>query len=586
MSKNKNQKKNKQTKGSILATVSLILVGVLVLGMVGWMILDESGAIAEVNGLIGQTKIEAQSDNFKVTGSELSVYAFQAAQMYSQQAQMEYMYYQYGLYQDTYGITKQFSSAADYAAYIVDYYRSEGVLKEQAYHDVENYLAFCEGAKAAGFTSDKIGERVDEFMKQIKDAAEAAKVSYKSYVKSQFGPGVRDEDIRSAMEKYFTYDEYYTVLEEKFSGEVTDKELTDLRDKNKADYFTSEYISYELMNEAMKEAAAKCEDLDDVKAMICDYLTDTKFEELYSTYITKKDISLPAGVTKDSLKEDLKTSVKSRILSSDYKEKDPFSDTVIKDHKGKADEAFYKAAQSMAKIVETSAKTETNKVKASNSAAWADPKGEKATDLQKWLFAADRAEKDTWIEEKTKVNEDGDKVPSSYTLYLATKVMKLDTNHKRHVGYVLFSDTTKDATDKQKSEAAQKKAEAFLEELKKGEITEDRFEEIAKKHSTATTFFYDLNAATDSPTAVSEWAFKSERKEGDTSILTAKNDRYVAFYVEEAEDENWEAAVREKITTERISEWAKEAIEKYNVTTNHEHEEETTAVAETTTKAA
>ena len=50
MSKNKNQKKNKQTKGSILATVSLILVGVLVLGMVGWMILDESGAIAEVNG--------------------------------------------------------------------------------------------------------------------------------------------------------------------------------------------------------------------------------------------------------------------------------------------------------------------------------------------------------------------------------------------------------------------------------------------------------------------------------------------------------------------------------------------------------
>ena len=577
---NRNAKK-KQTSGNIIANISLILVGVLVVCTVGWSILDMTGVVDLVGGLMVRDKVVAESDNFQVTGSELAAYEFQAAQVYNQQAQTEYLYYQWGITEDTYGVTKQFSSAEQYASYLVNYYREEGVLKEAAYGYAEEYLTFCEGAKEAGKTLDsaEITEKVDDYFAQLQAVVDESK-AYKtvaSYIKKEFGPAVRESDVRSAMQKYFLYASYADELEEKFSDGMTDEELEKYRDDNMATFFTSVYTNYVVAKE-LKDAAAACTSADDIKALLCDNMVEKKFEELYKTYITDKNVALPeAEDAKATLKADIANTVKSMI---GLEKEAVFTEDLVKKTEDEALKAYYQSGLDMSKVIKTSTEVETAKIKTGASEKYTDPKGEKATDLQKWLFAADRKAGDSTVIETTKTNEDGDKT-STYTLYVVEEAMKLDTAKKRHAGYVLFSDSTKDATDAQKAEAAQKKADAFLAALKAGEINEDTFTELAKEHSTSTTFFYDLES-TSSPTSVSEWLFKAERKVGDVEIVSDKNDRYVVYYEEENE-ENWKASVRSTLTTEKLTEWAKTTAEKYNVTSHHGHDhEETTSGAEST----
>ena len=598
MSKKNTKKKNKQTPGMLATTVSLILVAVLVIGLGGYKILDEVRVIELVDGLLDRNRIVAHSDNFELTGSELSVYEFQAAQVYYQQAQTEYLYYQYGLYQDSYGITTQFSSATDYAAYIVSYYRELGYLEEQAFHYAEQYLAFCEGAKAAGFALAEDDTQVDDYIQQLKEAATNAKMNFGRYIRNEFGMAIRESDIRSAMEKYFLFSNYSEKLQEDFSDGMTDEQLAEYLDSHMADFFTTDYVSYQLMNEAMKEVAETCKDVADIKTMICNYITGVHFDTLYKENITdKKEVALPEGVTKDSVKNDVMAAVRN-LCMGDEADQNPFSDAIVKEHKGKDDEAFYKAGQTISKLIYEKVKTEVKNVK-ETSAAWTDVEttdeeaAKKLTDVQKWLFAKDNAAKTgaQWINSAEKVNE-ADQKTYTHTLYVVVEGMKLDENHKRHVGYLLLTDdkAAEGATEEEK--AALKKADAkateMLAELNKADkITEEVFTEAAKKFSTSTSFFYDLNAATDTPTVVSEWLFNADRKAGDTAILSKDSDRYVVFYDYEWEDSNWEATARENLTSEKMNAWLEEAIEKYHVHIEHTHEEaETTSTAAETTAAA
>ena len=236
MSKSKAKNKNKQTPGMLVTSVCLILVAVLVVGLGGWKVLDELRVIDLVDGLMDRNRIVASSDNFELTGSELSVYEFQAAQVYYQQAQMEYYYYQSYLTQQGY------TSASQYAAYAVASYREQGVLEEQAFHYAEQYLAFCEGAKAAGFALAEDDKQVDDYIQQLKDAAESAKMNFGRYIRNEFGLAIRESDIRSAMEKYFLFSGYAEKLEKgNGSWKAENAGLLACRSQNKANPNWHEY---------------------------------------------------------------------------------------------------------------------------------------------------------------------------------------------------------------------------------------------------------------------------------------------------------------------------------------------------------
>ena len=91
--------------------VSLILIVtlVLVVAILGYTVVDSIG-------IIGRMDNAAKSNTIKLNEKELDVYRFHVAQ---NQYYTEFLYYQYGLMQDSYGITSMFASGADYANYMI-----------------------------------------------------------------------------------------------------------------------------------------------------------------------------------------------------------------------------------------------------------------------------------------------------------------------------------------------------------------------------------------------------------------------------------------------------------------------------------
>ena len=130
-------------------TLILIVTIVLVVAILGYTFVDSVG-------IIGRMDNAAKSNNIKINEQELDVYRFHVAQ---NQYYTEFMYYQYGLMQDTYGVTKMFSSGAEYANYMIPSTVGSSSFDASAYAYAEQYLAYCEGAKEAGL--------YDEYMRPV-----------------------------------------------------------------------------------------------------------------------------------------------------------------------------------------------------------------------------------------------------------------------------------------------------------------------------------------------------------------------------------------------------------------------------------
>ena len=121
-------------------TLILIVTLVLVVAILGYTVVDSVG-------IIGRMDNAAKSNTITLNETELDVYRFHVAQ---NQYYTQFMYYQYGLMQDTYGITKMFASGADYANYMIPTTVGSEAYDASAYAYAEQYLAYCEGAKDAG----------------------------------------------------------------------------------------------------------------------------------------------------------------------------------------------------------------------------------------------------------------------------------------------------------------------------------------------------------------------------------------------------------------------------------------------------
>ena len=189
----------------------------------GCVFVSESGGFQGLDAIISfiydRDIVVVESDHFQVTDKELTVYEYQATQYCYQQVQAEYLYYQYGLYEDVYGITEQFGSAEEYAEYMVGLYREDGTLTDMAYDFAEGNLAYCEGALAEGFALAEDDTRVEDSIQWIRDRAEEIGISVDQYITEEFGPDVSEDDIRSAMEKYALYAAYADELEVTLSAD-------------------------------------------------------------------------------------------------------------------------------------------------------------------------------------------------------------------------------------------------------------------------------------------------------------------------------------------------------------------------------
>ena len=552
-------------------TLILIVTLVLVVAILGY-------TFVESVGIIGRLDNAAKSNTMKLNEKELDVYRFHVAQ---NQLYTEFLYYQYGLMQDTTGITKLFSNGYEYANYMLPNYVGSEAFDASAYAYAEQYLAYCEGAKEAGLYDqykDEVAADIEEYIEGLKETAKANGVTFNKYLTTWIGKGMTVGIVESAMEYYFIGGKYAEKLHKDYADAATDTDIENHIKENKDSFYSSKYISYKLVNDTMKEAIEKCKTADEVKIVIVDHYLTQKFDAQYKSKITDKKIEDPSG--KDKTKADIRTTL---LVLNELADKDVTAVFTDKDT-----DAYKKAAYEIASTINTNIKTEIAKVRES-SAKWSDPTATTATDLQKWLFGEGRKKDDfTLIKSETK-DKDGKVTATTYTWYIVVDPLDRDNEKTKDAYYVLLSDD-KEGTEGAKTAA--QKAEEFYNALKDAK-TPEKFAELVEKY--APGYSAELSeqishaSIKSSSEEFADWLYEDGRAKGDIVSIPVKNDSkdkekvtgYIIAMFEKENEETWRLTGRNAIADEKLEAWFEEAVKKYNVVIDYEPE---TTAATTTAK--
>ena len=568
--------------------VSLILAVtlVLVVAILGYTFVDSIG-------IIGRMDNAAKSNTIKLNEQELDVYRFHVAQ---NQYYTQFMYYQYGLMQDTYGITKMFASGADYANYMIPSTVGSDAYDASAYAYAEQYLAYCEGAKDAGLYEQykaDIQADIDEYIEGLKETAKINGVSFSNYLKNWIGKGMTEGIVRSAMEYYFIAGEYATKLQKDYSDAATTAEIEKYRDDNKSSFYTTAYTAYKLVNNDLKDKYKidECKTAEEVKTVIVKYYVDTKFEALYKTNVTDKNIEDAAGA--EQTKADVLTTI---LVLNNLAGKDADGNEIKAVFTDKDTDAYKKAAYTICTNINTSAKTELNKVTES-TAKWSDPTATSATDLNKWLFGEGRKAGDTKVIATTTTSKDSttgkETTTTTYTWYVVGEdVMKLDTEHTKNAYYIYLTD---DASTVENGKTGAQKAEAFYNELKDAK-TAEKFAELVEKYAPGYSAELSERISHESMKSSSEefadWLYEEGRAKGDITNIAVKDSTdstkitgYVVAMYDGENEETWTLTARDAIAEEKLTAWFEEAVEKYNVVIDYEPETTASTTASSTTAA-
>ncbi len=269
--------------------VCLIVIAVLVCAVLVFHLLDSTGVVGKLDKVVVST-------NYSVSANELTVYEYQAA---LSGLANQFWYYQYGLMQDTAGVTKMFQNAYDYAYYMLPNAMMQGTYRAQAYDYARQYVVYCEGALEAGKAEslkDEIKTELDTYMNDLKTTAESGNMNLHSFIKTYMGSGITKGDVESAMEKYILGYKYAEIKNEELSDAITDAELEEFLKNNKELFYKSYYSSYVLVNgDKLKDKVAKCTTVEELKIVLAEYMVNEKFEDLYKKNITDAKIDDPYG---------------------------------------------------------------------------------------------------------------------------------------------------------------------------------------------------------------------------------------------------------------------------------------------------
>lgn len=267
-----------EKKKSIITTICVILAAVIVIGLVAYARLADSGVIL-------RSKTAAKSENYEISGTMMAYY-------FNQNYQTYYSYLSY-LGVDTSKKLKDqacsFTTEANGTWF--DYFSA----MTQDY--ATQLLALCECAKAAGVSLDDSDyATIDSTIEQMKTAAESYGYTLNQYLTAMTGAGVNEKDARKCMElaalasKYSTQyqngltytddqlESYYSANTDAFEGVdyyVYTVNSTDFMEKDTdgnpvGDTTTATAAAYEA---AQNILAAKSED--EYLSLIRDYMKNT-----------------------------------------------------------------------------------------------------------------------------------------------------------------------------------------------------------------------------------------------------------------------------------------------------------------------
>jgi len=453
--------------------------------------------------------VAIKTENFSVSEAQMYYY------FYSQYQSTYNSLAGYGLDPSVYGLTAgkslkdqkcTFDSTKTWFQYFM----------ETAMTNVQEQLALCEAAKAAGMSlTDDDHAEIKGTIDAIKETAEAQGYSLKNYLKSNYGKVVSVSDVEKALEIEVLATKYLESELDKV--DVSDETIKAIYDKDKDKYDTVDYLTFTF-------------DFND----ICDMADpESKSEAVATTRIYAEKLAQATNINSFE-----------KIIKQYYVEVMNMSE---EDAEEKLSEGEH--------IIEGAYYREGDEQLA-------------------WLFGKDDAADvkvgavKTFTEKEKHDHEEGDDesaLADIYTVILATRTRgTVEGISSVDVRHILFS------TDTYKNDAEAKK---IYEQWKKDGAKEDDFAKLAEKHTEDTGSKFDgglYEGVTEGQMVdeFNDWIFAKDRRPGDHGIVKTTYGWHIMYYVDGAE--KWQAEIKAELQSEASKKAVEAASDKYKATVDYD----------------
>lgn len=385
----------------------------------------------------------------------------------------------------------------------------------QAQNEAETMLLSAEKAKEAGMTlSDDGKATIDESIETMKADAKENDVSFATYLTKVYGEGIKEKDVRRAMELSMLASEYQEKYYED-NGEYTDEEIQTYFDENKSNYIKADYLTYSFSSSETDTEAAKAE-----SKAFADKLAATKTPEEFKSTLETMLTDYYNSTSEETDEETKKTEVESNVQT----EMDTVEST-----------AYYPSTEES-----------------------------EQSELTKWLFA------DTTVAGMTTVIAPTEDDDTDYAVHMMVKPQYRDETPAGTVRQIYFA-----GEDEETLKEARTKANAVLEQYNAGEKTEEAFIALLKENSEAANAEETegllenvMNDGTGSyPDSFIEWSCDAARKTGDVAVVETELGCHVMYFVSAGEP-TWKLLVEADHLDSDWTAHLEEAAEAFEVTAN------------------
>lgn len=425
----------------------------------------------------------------------------------------------------TYYVKNIYHSTSESLSSVID---SSQTLESQEYLDgtwldyfldiaetqVSNMLLSAENAKKNGIElSDENKKQIDENISSMKSEAKTYDVSFTTYLNRVYGKGIKEEDVRNAMEIAMIAAQY----EEKFreEKEYSEEEYNSFYEEHKSNYDTADYLSYTFVSTNGDTEAAAQESLNFANAI--------------------KDSS--------SNVDEFKVNLEQRLLE------------------------YYKNASTKESEEEKTTEAQTNVDSdmnaIENSAAYPSTEESEQDEFTKWLFNSERKANDCTVL-KSEENE------KQYTVYMVVNPVHRDESIVSNIRHIFFE---AEGDDEESLAATKAEAEKVIEEYNATTKKEDDFISLVEKYSTDDTIkengglienLYDDGTYADE---LVTWSSSKDRNIGDVEIIDTADGSYVVYY-QKAINPMWKLLVEQDHIEEDWSAHLEESADSFKVTVN------------------
>jgi hypothetical protein len=507
------------------------------------------------SGILLRTRNTISSDNFKVTGTMMSYYAHTVYSGYVNQ------------YQEMYG--SLLSQNSGYSVYTLMGIDPDKSLKDQMFNETtgetwfdyfmtqareqtEQLLLYCEGAKAAGIELDEEDmAEIDSSISLLAAYASYYGYSTKAYIRSLYGKGVNERDVRNAMKLSTLATKFTTKLAEDFESAATAEDVEKFYNDHVNDYLSADYLSYTFSAELAATAESATED--DIKTARADYEAAKKAAD-------EAAAKLVAAKTEEEFRETLEAYL-SETMAADYSYEKYLTSAEGETDEEKEANAKKTAEEKLHEAVH--AKLDT--------IATEDYAYTTSTDLGKWVFG-EEAGKAAAVNTTTKIVTDSEdkedvdeKAKQTYTVavYFLTRAASRNEDATYKFAYLALPGTSYKEED----------AKAAFDEFVKAGATKDALLAMNTKYTShaGCTEVENVVDGYFGMEDVDAWAFDSARKVGDYELLTGKSGDSTYYFIVLAEGEGnkvWYVDALADLIVSENDKWLEEAAKTYPVKVN------------------